>query len=508
MSKPGPTPEMHASDPPDVRLGTTIGGNLTLRAVLGRGAMGVVYRAHQQSMDREVAVKVLSASAARDAASVRRFLQEARIASRLAHPHVVTVFDFGQSDDGQLYLMMELLDGHPLAEELAPGKRLTPERVVRILAQVCDATQHAHDHGLIHRDLKPENIFILESGSLRGDFVKVLDFGIARTLDGGSDGRITETGQVCGTPAYMSPEQALGGQLDARSDVYALGVIAYELLNGERPFMDRGFAALMRAHVREPVPPMHGVPPAIEAVVRQALAKDPAQRTASARAFADALAQALPTAGVAAHVERVPLARKLESSGSRDAATQLALVPDGSFLVEARVNQRRRRRVLGVAAALTLGALITAALMGVPSAPEAGGALPVEVDRLAKDLRAAAPEPTPTPAPAAAALVATPLGPSPSPSTTPSPSPSSTSINITTHPSGATVKVGGVAIGTTPLDLPRPAGSARVTVVIQRAGFATERRTLDAGGHDVVLNLHRLASPPPSSGGGSTGVIE
>ncbi|MCA9515282.1 MAG: serine/threonine protein kinase, partial [Myxococcales bacterium] len=209
----------------DPRIGKILDGKLEILDVLGRGGMGVVYRARQLSMDRDVAVKVLHGQAVADQESVQRFLHEAKVASRLRHPNVITVFDFGQTEDGLLYLVMELLEGTELSKVLDEERRLAPARVVHLMTQVCDAVQHAHDAGLIHRDLKPENIFLMAGSNLRADFVKVLDFGIARAQEVEGSERLTRTGTLCGTPAYMSPEQILGDKLDARSDIYSLGVM-------------------------------------------------------------------------------------------------------------------------------------------------------------------------------------------------------------------------------------------------------------------------------------------
>ena len=278
-----------ASEPD--RIGRTIDGKVTLLEEIGRGGMGTVYRALQHSMEREVAIKLLSPRHSESRQVVRRFLQEAKGASRLNHPHVITLFDFGQTEERELYLLMELLDGAPLADALAAEGPLEPARAVDIAIQVCDALHHAHENDVIHRDLKPDNVFLLR-GQRRRDFVKVLDFGIAKVAAGG-DVNITRAGTVCGTPAYMSPEQAAGDPVDRRSDVYAIGLLLYEMLTGARPFEEETPSKLLLAHIRDTPMPLSGVrpalriPAALEQVVMCALAKRPEARPATAMDLAD-----------------------------------------------------------------------------------------------------------------------------------------------------------------------------------------------------------------------------
>ena len=280
------------------RVGTIIDGKFTLTEVLGEGGMGVVYRARQHSMDREVAVKFLHPSFSNDADAVRRFLHEAKAASRLNHPNVITVFDFGQTPNKDLYLVMEILNGNELYEEMR-GEPLPPDRVVHILTQACDAVHHAHEEGLVHRDLKPENIFLLHGTRRSRDFVKVLDFGIAmmRSYEGAE--RITKTGAVCGTPGYIAPEQVLGDLPDRRADVYALGVMAFEMLTGKLPFEADTPMRQMLAHLKTRPPtfeetnPGLGLPAALEQVVMRALAKRPASRQSTALALADQIVAAV-----------------------------------------------------------------------------------------------------------------------------------------------------------------------------------------------------------------------
>ncbi|MBM4319070.1 MAG: PEGA domain-containing protein, partial [Deltaproteobacteria bacterium] len=287
---------------PDPLIGSVMEGRYEILGRIGAGGMGVVYKARQTTMDRIVAVKVLLRSLASNDSNVRRFQLEARAASRLNHPNTITIHDFGQTKDGTLYIAMEFLDGESLDRVLALEKRLDPVRVVRIMVQVCRSLAEAHAAGIIHRDLKPDNIFLNRINS-EPDFVKVLDFGVAKLKDPGTigdgSGTLTQAGMIFGTPKYMSPEQAQSLELDPRSDIYSLGIIIYELLCGRPPFTGEAPLSILIKHVHEPPPPPSRftppgtIPPALEAVVVKALQKDRNLRQASATALRLELEEAL-----------------------------------------------------------------------------------------------------------------------------------------------------------------------------------------------------------------------
>ncbi len=316
------------------RAGEIIDGKVTILSLLGEGGMGGVYRALQHSMQREVAVKILHRSFSNDMSAVKRFLQEATTASKLNHPNIITLFDFGQSEHGELYLMMELLEGVPLSEALDSAGPFPPAKAVEIVAQVCEAVHHAHEQGLIHRDLKPDNIFVIRAR--RRDFVKVLDFGIAKMKTVEAASQITRTGMVCGTPAYMAPEQAMGEEVDRRSDIYSIGVILYELLIGVRPFDHDTPLKLLLAHASEPPKTMRElrpeipVPAVLERVVMRTLSKEPGARPATAAALADELLAAMESADKKPATESlVPLNADAEPAPKADlgtADTALAMV--------------------------------------------------------------------------------------------------------------------------------------------------------------------------------------
>src|SRR4051812_3498266 len=260
----------------DPFVGKVIDGRYEIQARIGEGGMGVVYKARQTSIDRVIAIKMLNAQMAADPTWVQRFYNEAKACSRLQHPNTIRMFDFGQSAaDGRLFMTMEFLDGVSLREALSKGP-MAPQRVVKVLIQCCASLAEAHSIGIIHRDIKPDNVFLLNmAGS--PDFVKLLDFSVAKLLEG--DRMKTQAGVVFGTPQYMSPEQGRGLPLDARSDLYALGILAFEMLTGNVPFNDENPMTVIQMHLHGGVPPLpQTIPYSVQQIVRRALEKDPSRR--------------------------------------------------------------------------------------------------------------------------------------------------------------------------------------------------------------------------------------
>jgi serine/threonine-protein kinase len=281
-------PGTSAGEAPDPLIGQTVNGKYFVHQLLGRGGMGEVYKATHLTLDRPVVLKLLKKSFLSDPSIVQRFHREARAASRLNHPNSISIIDFGQAEDGTLFMAMEYLSGRSLARVIAEDQPIPESRVVHICAQILAALAEAHALGIIHRDLKPENA-MLESRRDEPDFVKVLDFGIAKLNEPGDGaGKLTQAGIVCGTPGYMSPEQVRGDELDARSDLYSVGVILYEMLTGKLPFEAETPMGLVTKHLVEPVPPLSvrkpglHVSPGLEALVLRCLAKDRQDRPASA----------------------------------------------------------------------------------------------------------------------------------------------------------------------------------------------------------------------------------
>jgi serine/threonine-protein kinase len=263
--------------------------------LLGRGGMGAVYRARDMRLDRLVALKVVRADLLGNGEAKRRFRREAQIVASLQHPAIVSVFDYGTFADGGAYIVMELVRGEDLRHVLQREGRLEPAHALRILTAVCGAIEAAHREGVLHRDLKPENILLPP----REVDAKVLDFGVAKVINderseqgttaGGS--LITAAGMIVGTPAYMAPEQLHGLAPDARTDVFSLGVIAYEMLTGELPFGRGSLADIVLAHALANVRDDR-LPPGLRETIRAALSADPDKRPPSAHAFARLLASA------------------------------------------------------------------------------------------------------------------------------------------------------------------------------------------------------------------------
>lgn len=273
----------------DPYLGLTLVEKYQLKELLGEGGMGRVYRAEHLALEKPVAVKILHQHLLGDERSVARFVAEAREASRLNHPNVVTVMEFGETDYGVMFLVMEYLRGRPLSDVIANEHPISFEHLVSIFRQILLAVGEAHRLGVLHRDLKPDNVFI-ESLADGTELVKVIDFGIAKRFDQEGEG-LTSPGMVCGTPEYMSPEQVQGETLDQRSDVYALGILLYEMIVGAPPFSGGGPAEIMIQHTEvDPIPPSEAaseqtIPPSLDAIVLWAMSKNRADRIESAEEF-------------------------------------------------------------------------------------------------------------------------------------------------------------------------------------------------------------------------------
>jgi serine/threonine-protein kinase len=295
---------------PDPRLDTILDDRFHLLDYLGAGGMGVVYRAVQLSVGREVALKIMSRMPS-DLAN-ERFLREARLASRLSHASIVITHDCGRTADGELWIAMELLHGRSLRQVLEDGGALPLPRVLAIAEQIAAALAAAHDAGIIHRDIKPSNVMILD-----GDHAKLLDFGLART-DRSEDATLTRSGVVCGTPAYLAPEVALGGAATARSDVYGLGLLLHEMLAGAHPFAAATPEAQVSRTLNEAPPRLTTVPDAVAEVVHRLLVRNPDERCPSAAIARQWIA--------AVRAGRAPPRRRLPRRGLRRVAVAIAAV--------------------------------------------------------------------------------------------------------------------------------------------------------------------------------------
>jgi serine/threonine-protein kinase len=281
-------------------VGTVLSDRYRIDALLGEGGMGAVFLGEHLLMHKRLAIKLMQPDMSQSGEAVERFMREGLAAAHIDHPNVVSATDFGRTPDGAFFMILEYIEGKTLRHALNRGP-LTPGRTMRITSQIASALAKAHGMGIVHRDLKPENVMLVERDG-DPDFVKVLDFGIARVPVDALQGRTTEApgltrkGVMYGTPEYMAPEQAMGGDIDLRVDLYSLGVMLFEMLTGVRPFDADDVVAMVMLHISEPPPPVASrlppgvvLPPALEALVPRLLAKQPDQRPASAREIVDLL---------------------------------------------------------------------------------------------------------------------------------------------------------------------------------------------------------------------------
>ena len=312
-----PAPDIRATAAAEL-LGQTLSGRFRLDSLLGHGAMGAVFKAHHLGLHKDVALKLLHPELTANEEMVARFDREAAAASRLDHPNCVRTMDFGSTDDGRRYLVMEFLEGQDLADIVT--EPMPPFRAVDLIRQVLEGLAHAHAQGLVHRDIKNENIFVL--GGETGEQVKLLDFGIAKVSHGAGAGQLTQAGIIFGTPHYMSPEQARGEKTDARSDLYSLGVVMHSMLAGDLPFHGDDALEILRGQISEEPPSLpEAVPASLRRFVRQLLAKNPEDR------FPDAAAAIVALKRAASPTERsakpkVPPPPKLGLRSSGAARTQ------------------------------------------------------------------------------------------------------------------------------------------------------------------------------------------
>ena len=428
---PAPVRERKPWMPPDF-TGKTLGGRYEIERMLGFGGMATVYAARHISIQKPVAVKVLNPEYADDREIAGRFLQEARTASLLRHEHIIDITDFGHTDDGTVFFVMELLEGEDLSTTVMEDGPLPALRVIAIASQICEALEAAHARGIIHRDIKPANCFRIQRGA-NPDFIKVLDFGIAKVLGGLDREAARTTGTPLGTPGYMAIELLKGDTYDHRVDIYAVGVLMYKLLTNKMPFpAATAYGAAVRQLDGDPIPPSQAgpnldVPGPLEALLLRAIARDPADRHQTVTELRLALADveailrrsdepalAPPDLEPARVPEPAP-ALDLEPARAHEpeptppspaatpvTATQSAATLSTAALSAAAVHERRWRAtaIVGIVVVALLGLL--ASLFGPPwlhrattaAASRAGSAAPTAIE-------ATAPEPTPEPTPEA-----------------------------------------------------------------------------------------------------------
>jgi serine/threonine-protein kinase len=529
-------------------LGQVLDGRYKIESVLGQGGMGMVFRATQTSVQRPVAVKTLNPSLAAAPQFFERFRREAEIASRLRHPNVITIFDFGRAPDGTCYFVMELLQGESLKEIVKRDGPMSLRRAVNLVEQACQGLAHAHAEGCVHRDLKPHNIMVQQlSGK---DFVKVLDFGLVKAMETEEEEQLTSTGQVLGTPQYMPPEQAGGEAVDQRSDLYSMAGVLYYCLTGSSPYGANTVRKALTASLTQPVPPVNSkrqgapVPASLDAFFKKALAPEKEDRYQNAQEFVDAMQDAvadlspeeldaLPSGGSASSGNERGSGSKPGSRAGRPGsgsgvrpsrpsapaaggrgATPSNVVVKSHAGVGSQGSAPSRARPAAPRAApppppppaprgMSTGKKV--ALVAVPMLLLGAGAAVV----LGKPGTAAQQDPPPT-----AEVRRDPQPPRPTTSGTPPAVAQVVKVSITSSPAGAAVLLGGNRqVGTTPVTLELPRDKTH-ELTFELAGHQKVTRTLDyslvaddAQSVDVKLEPVRAATPsrpskPQKQGGG------
>jgi serine/threonine-protein kinase len=516
---------------PDPLIGRSINDRFKVTALIARGGMGKVYRAEQAPLGRLCAIKVLNPNYAgeHDPEFHKRFFLEASIASKLTHPNTVTIFDYGRTDDDIYYMAMEYLEGVTLHRAIREAGHFPEERAAHIARQICRALREAHSLGVIHRDLKPANIFLVQHGD-ESDFVKVLDFGLVKNVSDTKTEELTQTGLFMGSPKYMAPEQIRGDKVDARTDIYALGIIMYEMLAGKVPFDRPNSVNILMAHVNEEAPairamnPNAQLSPELEQTVMRCMAKDPEQRfrsmdevlAALKRVGGSALTATIGGVGATGEFRAITgsgghvmgLGSGANSSingpfvtasgsGSGAIPAPLSVAPDANPLAPA--PKKKPVLVLGaIGAAAALAVIGAVAMRGGPS--ESSAAAPVA---------AAGTEATPTQPPPAATAEPT-AEPTQAPVATPpsnataQAAPTFVKVRINSEPDGASVKEDGVEICTsTPCDVSYRGAEAdpgrEHKLLFSKPGFKVESKVVRVGDSPVTVKLTKAPvwTPPP-----------
>ncbi len=353
---------------PDKLMGTLIGGKYRIDGRIGAGGMGTVYRARRLLIGDDVALKVLHPELASDPLAGERFRREAQAAARLKHPHAVTVYDFGVSQDGLLYLVMELVHGKSLRQVIRERGPILPSTANEIVSQVCVVLEEAHRQHIVHRDLKPDNIIVTETAE--GLKVKVLDFGIAKLRDmSNTTSSITRSGTMMGTPHYMSPEQCMGEEIDGRSDIYSLGIVLYEMLTGVVPFNSNAPSAVVVQQVTQPPPSLRAinvsVSPQVEEVVMTALEKNREARPQTPAALTEKLTAAVRGLTFAQSSAVVKATRSELASSAAAPSPQFSTPASQSAAPQFPAPVATQQKAAGKRAMIVIGTILTLALIGV-----------------------------------------------------------------------------------------------------------------------------------------------
>jgi predicted Ser/Thr protein kinase len=478
-----PDPGPERTDP---LIGQVLDGRYEIEKVLGEGGMGLVYKARHTTLGKPLAIKVLKAEVSKDAEIVQRFRQEAQSATAIGNHHIIDISDFGVLADGSTYFVMEFLDGISLTKAIEPGKPIEARRQIHIAKQLCRALGAAHDIGIVHRDLKPDNIYLILRGGDK-DFVKVLDFGIAKV--GGAKSKLTQVGQVFGTPHYMSPEQCAGTAVDKRTDVYALGVIMYEMASSRVPFDADNLMGILTKHLyEEPIkphdlPPPTDVPPALEAIIMKCLAKKADIRYQSMQevlADLELVEQGLTPQAVVEGVRRASATGSMRTD-TMNASSAALSVDVGDVALPKKSNTGI---IIGAVAALLL-------VGGGAFFALRGGEEPVAVTPEPAPVQQAAVQP-PAPEPVAAPV---------EPKAEEKPAAVAVQVTISSKPSGAEVYASGALIGRTPYQVQRPQrGEPSLDLLLKADGYKDQPvRISNLTQADLPIDLERRHSGSSST---------
>jgi serine/threonine-protein kinase len=477
----------------DPYVGKTIDGRYLLERVLGEGGMGVVYKGRHKVIDKKVAIKVLRGEMASDHELTERFLQEARAASAIGNPHIVDISDFGQLPDGSTYFVMELLEGKSLTEVMTSAKGPMPvPRLVHVAKQIAQALGAAHAASIVHRDLKPDNVMIINRGAER-DFVKILDFGIAKV--GGGTKRMTRAGSVFGTPHYMSPEQAAGAAVDHRTDIYALGVILYEMACGRVPFDADNFMGILTQHMyKAPVPiralvPGVDIPPGLDAIILKSLTKKAEGRYATMDDLVVDLERL--EQGVLPGAVQEMMARSGGFNVPADYFRSSAMPAPVPASPAARPARWPLYAVIGAVGTITLASAIVLVARSTGGTAQANPATATATTAAAA-ATVAAPPPTAT---ATATAMAAPAA---------SVAPETREILVSVMPPDATLARDGKDLGGAPVAL-HLADGEQATLVVTRKGYKPKTVVVDGATPKVAVTLDSAFSGQPRAAAAATG---
>lgn len=479
--------EQSQTEERDANIGQTLDGRYLIERLIGKGGMGLVYQAKHVMLGKRIAVKVLKEEVSNDEEVMARFRREAQSASAIGSQHICDVSDFGTLPDGSTYFVMEYLDGPSLKAALEEENPMPVPRILDIASQLCEALGAAHDRGIVHRDLKPDNIHLVKQGN-RDGFVKVLDFGIAK-VGGASAKKLTQAGKVFGTPHYMSPEQCSGSEVDHRTDIYAIGVMLYEMSCGRVPFDADNLMGVLTKHVYEnPIPPREfpppvQVPPGLEAIILKCLAKQADQRyqtMAELKADLQAVARGeTPDAVVHAALGAVlPKTQMISSDSVPHLVGTVPGAPSSQFpsAMPAEVEATGSRVGLVIAAVFAMVALAGVAFgaaffIGFGDEAEAADSVAEVTPSGTSPVEEAPPEPAPTVEEPAEPADDVPVEAAPA-------EPTVVIVTVSSDPAGAEVYgEDGSLLGNTPFELERPArGDEPVRLTLRHAGF--EERTV------------------------------